>query len=171
MKSRNSSNWLERSDKVFGLICRGMSNIGMWFALLLAFILTVDVIFRFAFNRPFQGVYEISELMMIMVVFLAAAYTQYMKSNISVDLIYSRFPKKLQAGLDVLLYFLSLGIWSVVTWRAFVYMQFLWEMKKVTDVQLILVAPFQLILAIGCVMLSIVLLLDLIHSLRKVVRP
>jgi TRAP-type C4-dicarboxylate transport system permease small subunit len=168
VKNWSPGNWLGWSDRVFGLVFRVMSNIGMWFALLLAFILTVDVISRFAFNRPFKGVFEITELMMIMVVFLAAAYTQYMKSHISVDLVYSRFPKKLQTVLDVFLYLMSLGIWAIVTWRAFVYMQYLWEMKTVTDVQLIPVAPFQLILAIGCVMLSIALLLDLIKSLRKV---
>jgi TRAP-type C4-dicarboxylate transport system permease small subunit len=91
-----------------------------------------------------------------------------MKSHISVDLVYSRFPKKLQTVLDVFLYLMSLGIWAIVTWRAFVYMQYLLEMRTVTDVQLIPVAPFQLILAIGCVMLSIALLLDLIKSVRKV---
>ena len=164
------SRWFDRSGNVFGLISKWVSNIGMWFTLLLAITLTVDVIFRFAFNRPFKGVSEICALMMIIVVFLGVAYVQYTKSNISVALLYSRFPEKLQAVIDVFLYPMNLGIWSIIAWRAFVHWQYLVDVGQVTDVRLIPVAPFQMVLAIGCVMLSIVLLFDFINSVLKVVK-
>ena len=48
----------------------------------LVFLITLDVIGRYAFDSPIPGTFEVTEVLMVFIVFLAFAYTE-MNSSIS----------------------------------------------------------------------------------------
>lgn len=161
--------WPENFEKVIALTSRVLNNIGMAFLILLMLVITADVLLRATLNRPIRGANEISEFMMILVVYLAVAYTQRMKAHVSVDLLTSRFPQRAQAIVESVIYLLSLGICSMIAWQAFVYLKRLWDINRVSDILKVPVAPFSLVLAIGFIIFCLVLLLDFLHSLRKAI--
>jgi len=151
-------------------VSRVMSKIGMVFLALMALVTTVDVFLRNAFDRPIAGIWELTEFMMIVVVYLGVAYTQHTKTHVSVDLLVSKFPPRAQAVVDSFTCLLSLSIFCLISWRAFVHVQYLWSMHKASEVLEVPVAPFVLLLAIGCVMLCFMLLADFINLIPKMVR-
>ena len=148
---------------------RVFNSIGMVFLIFLMLVITADVILRAALNMPIYGAIEISQFMMLIVVFLALAYTQHAKAHIAVDLLYTRFPQIARFIVDVFVYILSLGIVSVMTWQALVYTGRLYETNRISDILMVPIAPFEIIVLVGLGLFGLVLLVDLIHSIKKVV--
>lgn len=163
------SHSLELIENVIALFCRILNNIGMAFLLLLMLLITADVLLRAILNRPIRGTNELSEFIMIIVVYFTIAYAQHKKAHISIDLLTSRFPKRAQAMIDSFIYLLSLGICSLIAWQSFVYLKRLLNINRVSDILKLPVAPFSLILGIGFIIFCLVLLLDFHHSLQKAI--
>ena len=154
-------------EKGIASASRILNNIGIAFLILLMLLITADVLLRALLKWPILGTNELSEFMMIIVVYLAIAYTQHKKSHVSVDLLITRFPKKVQAIVDSVTYFLGFSLCTLIAWQAFVDVGRLRDIGRVSDILSIPVAPFQLVMAIGFVVFCLVLLLDLLHSIRK----
>lgn len=58
---------------------------------------------RYFFNHPVSGVYEISELyLMVAIVFLGLAQTQRRKGHVRVELLLERLPPPVSRGLDTM---------------------------------------------------------------------
>lgn len=79
-----------------------ISCIGLFVMMLL---LTFDTAGRYLFNKPIQGSYEITELvLMIIVVFLALSNCFKIGDQVKVDFVYRKFPLKVKAILDGITY-------------------------------------------------------------------
>jgi len=161
--------WPRLADRAIERISRLFNNIGMLGLMLLMTVTTADVLLRIALNRPIRGANEIVEFMMLLVVFLAVALTQYLKSNISVNLLYARFPERIKAILECFLHLLCLGICCLIVWQSIVFQQHLQDVNSLSVILKIPVSPFQLILVIGISLLCLVFLRDFIYAVRKAV--
>jgi TRAP-type C4-dicarboxylate transport system permease small subunit len=157
-------------EKGIVTITRLMSNVGVIFVALVTFLITADVVGRYFFNKPVKGAHELIAVMVVVIIALGVAHNQFRKANIEIDLMTSRLPQKAQAGIAILTYLLSLGIVSLLTWQAFVHSKDLWDTGQKTLELKIFTAPFELLLAIGFLMLSIVLIIDLFYTVVKVIR-
>jgi TRAP-type C4-dicarboxylate transport system permease small subunit len=83
-------------------MAKKIGSVNTWLAkaggyvLLCMMVLTIcDVIGRYFFNSPVTGAYEITEVMMITVVFLFIGYTQAQKGHISIDFVIHYDPDRL----------------------------------------------------------------------------
>ena len=164
------SQWPDKYKKGIALISRILNNVGIAFLVLLMLLITADVLLRAVFNQPILGTNELSEFMMIIVVYLAMAYTQHKKSHVAVDLVIMTFPQRIREVIDSLTYLLSLGICSLMAWQSFVDVDRLFDINRISDILNIPVAPFQLVMAIGFVIFCLVLLLDFLDSLGKAIK-
>src|SRR3989304_5743018 len=54
------------------------------------FLTTADVALRYVFNSPLPGVYTLCEMLMVCVVYPAAAYVQQKRGHVRVDIIIDR---------------------------------------------------------------------------------
>lgn len=89
-------------------------------ALGLMMILTVvDVFLRYFFNSPINGVTEITEFMMVVVVFPALAWCAITRRHVMVALLVSYFPPRVQNILDTITLLMTLGIFGIITWQSF----------------------------------------------------
>jgi TRAP-type C4-dicarboxylate transport system permease small subunit len=158
--------WVE---KAIALVSRVFTNVGMVFLSFLMLIITADVFLRLFFNNPIRGSNELAEFIMLPVIFLAMAYTQYMKGNISVNILYERFPVGAQRIIDIFVNLLCLGICSLLLWQAIAYFNYLSGINRESLILKLPVAPFETIMIIGFFMLFLVLIFDIYHSVRKVV--
>ena len=156
------------AEKVIALISRWANNIGMVFLNFLMLVITADVILRVTINRPIRGSNEMAEFIMLMIVFLSVAYTQLQKSNIAVGILFDKFPAKMKVVVDTFVYLVCLGVAGLILWRAFAYNAYLSEIGRVSLILKIPVAPFQVVMIVGFMMLCLVLVFDFINSVRKV---
>lgn len=68
-------------------------------------LLSFDTAGRYLFNKPIQGSYEITELvLMIVVVFLALSNCFKIGDQVKIDFIYKKFPVKVKAIFDGFMY-------------------------------------------------------------------
>lgn len=133
----------------------------------LMMLLTVaDVSMRYFFNSPITGTTEITQLMMVIVVFLSLPWGGVTGSHVKVDLFVRRFGRKTRAIFDVVTLLLSLFIFAVIAWRSL-----LESMQIETTTSLIGVphAPFYYILTLGFVLLTFVVVTLIVDAFRKVV--
>jgi TRAP-type C4-dicarboxylate transport system permease small subunit len=114
-------------------------------------LLTIfDVIGRYIFNSPITGAFEITEAMMVTMVFFFIAYAQAKKSHVAVDLVVNLLPKKLRVLIDIITHLLSLLMMVLIAWMSMLRWLELIKIKEYTAILHIPVSPFLLILALGC---------------------
>jgi len=136
--------------------------------LLMMFLTTADVTLRYFLNRPIKGAFELSEFMMVVIVFFGLAYTAAQRGHVSVELVVSRFGERVQALIDSVTSLLSLGIFSLITWQTALNAKAAWLSGEVSmDLQLP-VFVFKSLVPLGSLVLCLELLVSLTFSLIKV---
>ena len=102
--------WIHKVSRVINMI-------GVTFLFLMMLVVAVDVIGRYAFNRPFVGAFDAVELMMVILVFFGIAYCASLDGHVRVDVLHSRVPKRVQAYLDSITFAASAFIVALIFWR------------------------------------------------------
>ncbi|UCB49728.1 MAG: TRAP transporter small permease [Deltaproteobacteria bacterium] len=144
--------------KRLGSLNAWLAKAGGYILLCMMLLTTCDVIGRYVFNSPITGAYEVTEVMMVTVIFLFLGYTQADKAHISIDLVVRLLPKKLRMTIDLITHLFSLFIIILIAWMNILRCLELMRRNEVTPILYIPVSPFLLILAIGCLVYSIELL-------------
>lgn len=126
-----------------------------------------DVIGRYVFNRPIMGTFEISEILMAVMVFLGWAYTQAQRGHIRVDLLVSRYPPRLQAMVEFVILFLVLVVFCLIAWKAASIARQEWQEQRLVSTILIPRAFFTPFVTLGAFALCVELIIQMIHLLPK----
>jgi TRAP-type C4-dicarboxylate transport system permease small subunit len=157
-------------EKALYWVTRQASNLAMIVLMAMVLMIVVDITLRRFFNSPLSWSFEVIEVMLVIVVFFTVAYCCATKGHISVDLLTSRLSKKGQVILEVLGYLLGLILFAFMTWCSI--LSALEEMAshRVTGILLIPIYPFILVVALGSTLLALVLLAQLINTVREAVR-
>ena len=131
----------------------------------LIFLVVLDVGGRYIFGKPFGGVLEISEMLMVFVVYGGVAYCHSRGGNITVDLLVNRFSTRLRALATCLVSLLSLAFFVLVlpiiantTYTSIV------TGEVVFGVMPLPIWPSRLILTMGILLLSLHLIVDFVCS-------
>ncbi len=77
---------------------------------------TADVICRYLFNSPILGAFEITEFLVLILIFSFLGYTQAQKSHVSVDLLTSLFPRKVQLIIDLINHTVCFLLMLLISW-------------------------------------------------------
>ena len=96
---------------------RLVHNIAQYVLMLMVFLTSVDVVGRYFFNRPILGAYDLTQLMMIIVVFFCIAYTQIEKGHVGITIVVDRLSKKAQNVIGCAGNFLGLFFFSLIAWQ------------------------------------------------------
>jgi TRAP-type C4-dicarboxylate transport system permease small subunit len=126
-----------------------------------------EVIGRFVFNRPIVAVLELSQIMQAMMVFLAWAYTTAQRSHVRVEMFIRMFSPRIQAIQDFVTDIVVIILFALIAWKAAEKAVFYWETNMQVDVLFIPLAPFQLFLAIGAVLLCLELIAQIIEVIPR----
>jgi TRAP-type C4-dicarboxylate transport system permease small subunit len=99
--------WLERIEKV-------LVYIGILALFLMMCLTTVDAIWRYAFNSPITGAYEVTEkYLMLMAVFLGMSLTYRGGGMIRVAILMDRLPKKVKVPINHLAQLFSISYCAI----------------------------------------------------------
>lgn len=149
----------------------GVHKIGLAILIGMMFLTVVDVIGRKFFDAPVTGSYELTEFMLALIVFFSLGYTQIQKGHIAMEALVSRFSPKAQAVIDCLVYLISIGLGALLTWQLVAHAKRTFLGKHETGVLHLPLYPFLMAAAFGCLLYSLVLLVDFLLSLEKVREP
>ncbi len=120
--------------------------------------------------RPIYGTFDYVSFFSVIVVALALAHCSVQKGHISVDLITSRLPRRVQGILGCLVDLLSMGFFVIVIWQCIVFAGRMIKTKQVTMTALLPFYPFIYVIALGCFLFCLTILVELIKSLHKTVK-
>ena len=151
---------------VYGL-SRSINGVGVILLLAIMFLLVAEVILRRFFNRPFTGTFELVQFMLVTIVYLGTAYTATKKGHIAVDMVVSKLSLKAQTVIDTVTLFMSFGLIALMTWRNIFRARDLWLQNESSFLLSVPFFPFYYLVAFGCGVLSLVLLVQFLESLSK----
>lgn len=144
-----------------------LSAAGMAVFMLMVALTFADVFLRYLFGRSVPGTVELTELLMVIVVFSSIAATQWQKSHVTMDILTSRLRKPARALLETVT-----GLWSIViallcawtTWRYGL------KTSSVTLVLRIPLWPFIYFAGFGFCLLAVALLHQFLTRLAEAAR-
>ena len=134
-------------------------------------LLTIaDVFLRKVFSRPILGALEMTEFMMVGVVFFSLAQTEILNRHVKVDLLMSRLGERTQGLIDMITQFVCFLLFGAITWSTLVYSKEMRASGEVSQDLWVPIYPFVYIVAVGCALLSLILLIKFFVAFIKMVR-
>ena len=141
-----------------------LSYIGNGALAAMMLLTTADVLGRYFFNSPVLGAYEITEYLMLIMVFSFLAFAQSKKAHINVDIVFNRLPVGLQTVLERFNHIVCLLMMIMVTWKS---AERILELRKTGEASLLLKIPdypFAIFLVIGCLVFCVEFFKDVFES-------
>jgi len=120
--------------------------------------------------NPFVCTSEAVCFLAALVAAFAFGYTQIHRGHTRVDIILSRFPPRAQSIIDSIMFLISTVLFGVATWQVVKLANRYWELGSVSETMYIIFYPLIYAVALGCVFLCLVLLLDFLKSLVQAVK-
>ena len=127
-----------------------------------------DVIGRYAFNSPILGVFELTEFLVLILIFSFLAYTQSQKTHVAVELLLKILPRRIQAYIEVLNHIICLVLMILITWMGFQKALELMEVGEASPNLGIPDYPFVFFLTLGCTIMCIEYIRDIIRLLSNI---
>ena len=144
-----------------------LSAAGMAVFMLMVALTFADVFLRYMLGRSMPGTVELTELLMVIVVFSSIAATQWQKSHVTMDILTSRLREPSRALLEAVT-----GLWSVViallcAWTTYGYGA---KTSSVTLVLRIPLEPFIYFACFGFCLLALALLAQFFERAAEAAR-
>ena len=136
-----------------------ISSISQVALLLMVLLITIDVFLRTFLNNPISGVLEISEYLLLLIVFTQIAYAQKNKRHVCVDIVLNKLSVKYRLVIEIITKGISLLLFILISWQSFLQALVNNESSAVLSIP---VSPFFLIIALGSILLALILLIDFI---------
>lgn len=133
------------------------------------FLTVADVVGRKFFNKPITGTFEISEMLLVIVVFSTAAYCQLLRGHVTIDLLVERFSQKVRDIIDSVMYVVFLVTFALLSWQLYVYAIDILNQKTVSGTIMLPIYPFAFIAALGSTLLCLLVFMDLMRYISKVI--
>jgi TRAP-type C4-dicarboxylate transport system permease small subunit len=134
------------------------------------FLTIADVFLRKVFSRSILGTVEVTEFLMLILVFFALAQTEVLNGHVKVDLVMGRFSERTQAIVDMITQVICFLLFGLFTWSAFVYSGKMREAAEVSQDLWLPIYPFVYVVVAGCAILSLALFIKFLMALTKIVK-
>jgi TRAP-type C4-dicarboxylate transport system permease small subunit len=134
---------------------------------LMTLLTVVDVFMRYVLNAPITGATEVSELMMVILVFPALAWIAIDRSHIRVDLLVVKWPRRVQLMVEIVTLLLALGTYAIITWQSFLESM---EVREATSLLEVPEAPFHWIMTLGFAVLCLAILSLLVENVAAITK-
>jgi TRAP-type C4-dicarboxylate transport system permease small subunit len=127
--------WERRADAVLGIAAS---------AILMAMMcLTfVDVVARYVFNRPLRGGFEITELLLLVLIFAGLPLVSHADEHVTMDFIDRLLGARARAWLDRIVHLLVAALMLFMAWQVTIKAARISSYGDATDVLRIVYGPF-----------------------------
>ena len=145
--------WERRADAALGIAASAI----LFCMMTLTF---VDVVLRYVFNRPLRGGFEVTELMLLALIFAGLPLVTHAGEHVTMDLIDRWLDARARNALTRLMEAVSAALMFALTWFMWIKATRIAGYGDTTDVLRIAVGPFVYF------MVAMILLSGLIHLYR-----
>jgi len=108
----------------------------------------VDVVARYVFNRPLRGGFEITELLLLVLIFAGLPLVSHADEHVTMDFIDRTLGSRGRLWLRRAVHVLCAAIFLLLTWLVWLKADRIWEYRDATDVLRILYGPFVYFMAV-----------------------
>jgi TRAP-type transport system small permease protein len=119
-------------------------------AILLAMMLltVVDVVARYVFSRPVRGAFEITELMLVVLIFAGLPLVSFADEHAVMDFVDRLLPARGRRGLERLVQATCAVFMFLLAWLTWLKADRVWGYRDATDVLRIVYGPFVYFMAV-----------------------
>ena len=160
---------MTRYERFISSLSRVLNLVGAGVLVIMMTLTVVNVLVRPVF-RSILGVPELVSYGFVVVVCFGLAYTAIIRGHVSVELVASRFPPRVQAVIESITGLLGIGVFAIIAWQSAVYGWEQWLIGEYAPILEFPLIPFRYIAVFGFVVLCLALLLQLFKSLAQVAR-
>ncbi|MBN1191775.1 MAG: TRAP transporter small permease [Dehalococcoidales bacterium] len=170
MEQQVEESGLSRYNVVVVWISRVMAAVAAIVLGAMMLIGVADVCGRFFFNKPIEGSFELGGILLVTAGTWGMAYCQLQKSNIRIDVLTGRFPKRIQPFFNIFAYLFCVTAAGVTAWRSslMTHEYMIATLGNLTSTLRIPYWPFMLTMAMGFAWLSVVFAYELFKSVKEV---
>ena len=108
----------------------------------------VDVVARYVFNRPLRGAFEVTELMLLVLIFAGLPLVSFTDEHALMDFIDRLLPTRAQRALEGFVQATSAAIMFLLAWQVWLKADRIWAYRDATDVLRIVYGPFVYFMAV-----------------------
>ena len=153
--------------KIIHLLSKWFAYVATGVLGLMMMLTVADVFMRTFFNAPITGTTEVTEFMMVIVVFPALAWCAVKRRHIQVDLLVSHLPPRIQTIIDSITLFLALCTYIIITWHSVIESM---DVETTTSLLNLPHAPFYWVLTAGFALFCLSIVTLLIENFMKEVK-
>ena len=133
-------------------------------------ITVVNMVLR-AVWVPLAGLADGVGFLAAIVIALALGYTQIKRGHVAIDIVMMRFSLRVQAITDSIIYLISMALFGLIAWQVARLAGHYWEIGSISvSLWNIAFFPITYVVAFGCALISLVLLVDFLKSLAHAVK-
>jgi len=149
--------WKRRADALLGVAAS---------AILLAMmaLTVVDVVARYVFSRPVRGAFEVTELMLVVLIFAGLPLVSFSDEHAVMDFLDRLLGPRGQRGLQRAVHVVNAAFMFLLTWLMWLKADRIWAYRDRTDDLRIVYGPFVYFMAVTLA------LAGLIHCYKVVER-
>ena len=148
----------------------GMFNNFVSAFLIMAMMLLVvtNVAGRYVLNITVHGTLEITEFIMVAVVYFSLAHTQAIKAHIRVELLFGIISRRTKIVFELITYVFGLAVFVLMTWQTGLSFLDSWEYLEETDGYISFpIYPAKLAIPIGCLFVCLRFVADIIDAIKQ----
>ena len=127
-------------------------------AILLAMMLltVVDVVARYVFSRPVRGAFEVTELMLVVLIFAGLPLVSFAEEHAVMDFIDRVTGARTQRGLRRAVEAASAAFMFLMAWLVWLKADRIWAYRDATDVLRVLYGPFVYFMAVTLALAGVI---------------
>ena len=158
---------MESLGKGIRALVKFIGYLGMASVVAIMLIMTVDVILRYFFNKPFLWSFDAVEYIMVLCVFFGIGYTEMNNGHVNITMVYDYFPSWIKPFVNVLNHLIMLFIGVLMTWQGYVLMADSYRVHRVsTGAVKIPEWPVDASIVIGATAFCLMVLVKIYDDLR-----
>jgi len=158
-------------DRIIYAISKILDWISRIVLILLALSVFLDVVMR-GIGRPLTGNVEVAEILLVVIVYFAVAYTHRQRGHIRVEILYNRFSPRTKDLLDSIIYTMATVVYGFMVWALasrFSSMVTSTGAGPLSPGALqIPISPLFALVALGLLVFCLELLLDLMKTMMRI---
>jgi len=141
--------WKRNADAILGIAAS---------AVLLAMMLltVVDVVARYGFSRPVRGAFEVTELMLLVLIFAGLPLVSFADEHAVMDFIDRVLGVLAQRGLERAVQAVCAAFMFLLAWLVWLKADRIWGYRDATDVLRIVYGPFVYFMALTCALAGVI---------------
>jgi len=141
--------WERRADAMLGVVASAIL-----FAMML--LTVVDVVARYAFNRPLRGAFEVTELMLLVLIFAGLPLVSFSDEHAVMDFVDRVLGPRAQRGLERLVQLVNAAFMFLLAWLVWLKANRIWGYRDTTDVLRIVYGPFVYFMAASLALAALI---------------